>query len=146
MPYLTALADFRDSVRKEAIPIKASNILKTCDSLRDDVLPELGVRLEDKENEPTVIKLVDKNELLKEKEEKKMAEEKKKAEKAKKKAEAEAKQAELDAKKRINPSEMFKSETDKYSKFDEKVKLFYILLKSRMAKLLKVRKSQKQVN
>ena len=61
MPYLTALADFRDSVRKEAIPIKASNILKTCDSLRDDVLPDLGVRLEDKENEPTVIKLVDKN-------------------------------------------------------------------------------------
>jgi len=120
MPYLTALADFRDSVRKEAIPIKASNILKTCDDLRDNVLPELGVRLEDKENEPTVIKLVDKNELLREKEEKKMAEEKKKAEKAKKKAEAEAKQAELDAKKRINPSEMFKSETDKYSKFDEK--------------------------
>ena len=85
-------------------------------------MPDLGVRLEDKENEPTVIKLVDKNELLREKEEKKMAEEKKKAEKAKKKAEAEAKQAELDAKKRINPSEMFKSETDKYSKFDEKVK------------------------
>ena len=123
MPYLTALADFRDSVRKEAIPIKASIILKTCDDLRDNVLPELGVRLEDKENEPTVIKLVDKNELLREKEEKKMAEEKKKAEKAKKKAEAEAKQAELDAKKRINPSEMFKSETDKYSKFDEKVRL-----------------------
>ena len=45
MPYLTALADFRDSVRKEAIPIKASNILKTCDSLRDDVLPELRVRI-----------------------------------------------------------------------------------------------------
>ena len=45
MPYLTALADFRDSVRKEAIPIKASNILKTCDSLRDDVLPEFGVHL-----------------------------------------------------------------------------------------------------
>merc|ERR1719369_169828 len=51
---------------------------------------------------------------------KKLAEEKKKAEKAKKKAEAEAKQAELEAKKRIKPSEMFKNETDKYSKFDEK--------------------------
>ena len=84
-------------------------------------MPELGVRLEDKENEPTVIKLVDKNELLKEREEKKLAEEKKNAEKAKKKAEAEAKKAELEAKKRIKPSEMFKSETDKYSKFDDKV-------------------------
>merc|ERR1711899_590110 len=120
MPYLTALADFRDGIRREAIPIKATNILKICDSLRDDVLPELGVRLEDKENEPTVIKLVDKNELLKEREEKKLAEERKKAEKARKKAEAEAKQAELEAKKRIKPSEMFKSETDKYSKFDDK--------------------------
>ena len=45
MPYFTALADFHDSVRKEAIPIKASNVLKTCDSLRDDVLAELGVRI-----------------------------------------------------------------------------------------------------
>merc|ERR1712037_893588 len=122
MPYLDALALFRDDVRLAARGIggDAASILKKCDELRDDVLPLLGVRLEDKENEPTVIKLVDKNELLREKEEKKMAEEKKKAEKAKKNAEAEAKQAELDAKKRINPSEMFKSETDKYSKFDEK--------------------------
>merc|ERR1712004_967734 len=120
MPYLNSMATFRDNVRKSARELKATDILKECDELRDNVLPELGVRLEDKENEPTVIKLVDKNELLREKEEKKMAEEKKKAEKAKKKAEAEAKQAELEAKKRIKPSEMFKSETDKYSKFDDK--------------------------
>ena len=33
--------------------------------LRDDVLPNLGVRLEDKENEATVIKLVDRDELMK---------------------------------------------------------------------------------
>ena len=118
MPYLTALADFRDSVRREAIPIKASNILKTCDSLRDDVLPELGVRLEDKENEPTVIKLVDKNELLKEKEEKRLAAEKKAAEKAKKKAEADAKKAADEAKKRIKPSEMFKSDIELFDDDD----------------------------
>ncbi len=48
MPFLSALAAFRDSVRKEAITIKAGNILSECDKLRDDVLPELGVRLEDK--------------------------------------------------------------------------------------------------
>ena len=30
-----------------------------CDRLRDDVLPNLGVRLEDKKEEATVIKLVD---------------------------------------------------------------------------------------
>ena len=123
MPYLTALADFRDKVRREAIQIKSNQILTQCDILRNNVLPELGVRLEDKENEATVIKLVDKNELMKEKEEKRLAEEKKKAEKDRKKAEAEAKQAELEAKRKIKPQDMFKGETDKYSKFDDKVSL-----------------------
>ncbi len=44
LPYLTALADFRDSVRKSAIEAKAVPILQECDRLRDDVLPNLGVR------------------------------------------------------------------------------------------------------
>ncbi len=48
MPYLSAMATFRDAVRKEARGLKATNILAECDKLRDDVLPELGVRLEDK--------------------------------------------------------------------------------------------------
>ena len=48
MPYLLTLATFRDAVRKEAIALKATNILAECDKLRNDVLPELGVRLEDK--------------------------------------------------------------------------------------------------
>merc|ERR1712130_1098287 len=86
--------------------IKAGDILAECDRLRDDVLPNLGVRLEDKESEATVIKLVDKAELLKEKEDKK--------------AEAAAKAAALEAQKKIPPSQLFTSETDKYSKFDEK--------------------------
>jgi hypothetical protein len=125
MPHLTALADFRDKVRKEAINIKATNILTECDNLRNNVLPELGVRLEDKENEATVIKLVDKNELLREREEKKLLEEKKNAEKEQKKAEAAAKQAELDAKRKMPPSEIFKGQN--YSKFDDKVYLLYPL-------------------
>ena len=125
MPYLSALADFRGKVRKEAISIKNGPILNLCDEIRNEVLPELGVRLEDKEDDVTVIKLVDKAELLKEKEAKKLAEEKKKAEKEKKKKEAEAKAAELEAKKKIKPSEMFLSETDKYSKFDDKVMFIF---------------------
>lgn len=120
MPYLDALATFRDNVRKEAIGMKATSILKECDSLRDNVLPELGVRLEDKEHEATVIKLVDKEELSRQKEEKKLTEEKKKAAKDRKKAEANAKQAALEAQKKVAPSEMFKAELDKYSKFDDK--------------------------
>ena len=46
-------------------------------------------------------------------------------EKIKNKAEAEAKQAALDAVRKIPASEMFKSETEKYSKFDDKVNFFY---------------------
>lgn len=41
-----------------------------CDEVRDDVLPELGVRLEDHDT-GTVVKLVDRDELLREREEKK---------------------------------------------------------------------------
>ncbi len=66
------------------------------------------MRLEDKENEPTVIKLVDRDELMKEKAEKKAMEEKKRLEKEAKKAEAAAKAAALEAAKRMPPSEMFK--------------------------------------
>merc|ERR1719419_1567639 len=116
MPYLEVLAAFRDSVRKEARGLKAVDILKECDKIRDDVLPELGVRLEDKETEPTVIKLVDKAELAREKEMKAKQEEAKRLEKAKKKADADAKAA----KNKIPPWEMFKAETDKFSKFDDK--------------------------
>merc|ERR1719452_427115 len=116
LPYLTSFAEFRDNVRKSAREIKASEILTECDRLRDEVLPNLGVRLEDKENEATVIKLVDREELMKEK----AAEEKKRLDKEAKKAEAAAKAAALEAAKRMPPSEMFKAETDKYSAFDDK--------------------------
>ena len=120
MPYLNSLALFRDNVRKSARELKAVDILKECDLLRDDVLPNLGVRLEDKENEATVIKLVDKEELRKEREEKKAMEEKKRLEKERKKAEAAAKAAEEEALRSIPPGDIFKAESDKWSKFDER--------------------------
>lgn len=49
MPYLTALSEFRDSVREHARSLKATEILKVCDNLRDEILPNMGVRLEDRE-------------------------------------------------------------------------------------------------
>lgn len=49
MPYLEVVADFRQSVRDSARTLKANDILSLCDQLRDDTLPNLGVRLEDKE-------------------------------------------------------------------------------------------------
>ncbi|XP_019611216.2 cysteine--tRNA ligase, cytoplasmic isoform X1 [Rhinolophus sinicus] len=119
MPYLQVLSEFREGVRKIAREKKVPEVLQLSDTLRDDVLPELGVRLEDHEGLPTVVKLVDREMLLKEREEKKRVEEekrKKKEEAARRKQEQEA--AKL-AKMKIPPSEMFLSESDKYSKFDE---------------------------
>ncbi|KAG8001112.1 Cysteine--tRNA ligase, partial [Nibea albiflora] len=119
MPYLTVLSEFREGVRNIAREQKVMQLLQLCDVVRDDTLPELGVRLEDHEGLPTVVKLVDKETLLKEREEKKQMEEEKKRKKeeaARKKQEQEM--AKL-AKMKVAPSQMFLTETDKYSKFDE---------------------------
>uniref|UniRef100_A0A803TC90 Cysteine--tRNA ligase, cytoplasmic n=1 Tax=Anolis carolinensis TaxID=28377 RepID=A0A803TC90_ANOCA len=70
MPYLQILSEFREGVRQIAREKKVFEVLQLCDSLRDDVLPEHGVRFEDHEGLPTVVKLVDRDTLLKEKEEK----------------------------------------------------------------------------
>lgn len=120
MPYLSILAEFRDKVRNQARNLKATEILKECDHIRDEILPNVGVRLEDKEDGTSAVKLVDKETLLKEREAKKRVEQEKLLEKERKKAELAAAQAAKDAQKKIPPSEMFRSETDKYSKFDEK--------------------------
>uniref|UniRef100_A0A8C3FIB9 Cysteine--tRNA ligase, cytoplasmic n=2 Tax=Chrysemys picta bellii TaxID=8478 RepID=A0A8C3FIB9_CHRPI len=122
MPYLQVLSDFREGVRQIAREKKVTEVLQLSDALRDDILPELGVRFEDHEGLPTVVKLVDRETLLKEREEKKKIEEEKKRKKEeafRKKQEQEA--AKL-AKMKIPPHAMFKSELDKYSKFDENVR------------------------
>lgn len=118
MPYLSAFADFRKSVREHALEVKAIKILQICDELRDEVLPNLSVRLEDKEGQ-SVIKLVDKEVLLKEKEEKKRREEQKKAEQLAKVEAQRQKEKEREEQRKINPKDMFKSQIDKYSAFDE---------------------------
>uniref|UniRef100_A0A915PWB8 Cysteine--tRNA ligase, cytoplasmic n=1 Tax=Setaria digitata TaxID=48799 RepID=A0A915PWB8_9BILA len=117
MPYLTALADFRENVRKVACEQKTVDILEECDRLRDEVLPELGVRLEDRAGQ-TCVKFVDKATLLREKEQKKVIEAAKEEEKRRKECE----KAEKEALKRIPPWEMFKQgkEASKYSKYDDK--------------------------
>ncbi|XP_073963672.1 cysteine--tRNA ligase, cytoplasmic [Choristoneura fumiferana] len=115
MPYLEALSSFRARVRDAARTAKAGDVLALCDTLRDVDLPELGVRLEDKPDR-TVVKLVSKEELIREKEEKKRLE----AEKLKKKQELAEAQRLKDEQKKIPPGELFRKETDKYSKFDDK--------------------------
>jgi len=120
MPYLSVLADFRNNVRSHARELKATKILEECDKLRNDILPNVGVRLEDRDDYTSAVKLVNRESLLREKEAKKVAEAAKAAEKERKKAEQAAILAERDAQRKIKPWEMFLSETDKYSKFDDK--------------------------
>jgi len=47
-PILNALMEFRSSVRDEARSGNVQGVLKECDVFRDDVLPPLNIRLEDK--------------------------------------------------------------------------------------------------
>ncbi len=85
-------------------------------------MPDLGVRLEDREEgEATVIKLVGKEELARERQMRAEAEAATKKEAEQKKREAEERRRRREAGKKINPKDMFKAETDKYSKFDERV-------------------------
>ncbi|XP_078489101.1 cysteine--tRNA ligase, cytoplasmic-like isoform X2 [Ciona intestinalis] len=119
MPYLNTLSQFRENVRAIARTHKVSEVLELCDSLRDDILPALGVRLEDKEGLKTIVKLVDKDQLLKEREEKKKLEEKKAKEKEESRLAAARKKEEKEAQRKIPPSQLFSKQTDKFSAFDD---------------------------
>lgn len=126
MPYLTALSEFRHSVREVARAQKSLDVLNLCDALRDDILPNLGVRLEDREGAAASIKLVDRETLLRERDAKKQAEAQKQALKEKKKQEVAAAVAAAEAQSKINPKEMFLNESE-YSEFDERVSKNQIL-------------------
>lgn len=76
------------------------------------------------------MKLVDRETLLKEREAKKALDAEKSAEKERKRLEAAAAQSAKDAQRKIDPKEMFLSETEKYSAFDENVRtICYISFK-----------------
>ena len=89
--------------------------------MRDQTLPDLGVRLEDRESgdRAYVVKFVDAETVARERamaqkreQEAKLKEETKRLEKLKL-------QQQREDKAKVAPSEMFKGQTDKYSKFDE---------------------------
>ncbi|KAM9977912.1 hypothetical protein ACTFIR_011789 [Dictyostelium discoideum] len=114
-PILNALTQFRSEVRASAIAKDTTSILKTCDNLRDEVLPLLGVKIDDKSATTAMWKFEDKETLKKEIEQKKEIEKKKQADKEEK----EKKLKEKFEKSKIPPQQLFINETDKYSKFNE---------------------------
>ncbi|KAM3182992.1 hypothetical protein ACTXT7_011227 [Hymenolepis weldensis] len=113
---LYTTADLRQRIRLHAqSSTKGSlkgQLLSLCDRLRDDHLPSHGIRLEDRIDHPA-IGLFDAKLLAVEKREKAAAEAEKEAARAKQAKEKE------DAGK-MPPSEIFRSQTDKYSAFDLK--------------------------
>lgn len=123
------MSDFRDSIRsivRSSAP--KEDILILCDKLRNDVLPNIGVRLEDVEGKPAAIKFVGREAILREKEAKAKIEAQKLAEKEKKKKEQELLRAKKEDLKKVHPKDLFKLETDKYAEFDENVNSKFIVL------------------
>lgn len=113
-PYIDVITDFRGEVKNTCIIDKdTKKVLQICDKIRDDILPNLGVKIEDKgKGEKSIWKFYDKEQYLKEKEK-----EKELKENAKKQKENELKEKEDRLSK--TAKEYYATMTDKYSKFDE---------------------------
>ncbi len=115
MPVLEILSEFRDSIR-ELARAKAPHVemLKLCDKLRDISLPTHGIVLEDRENLPSLVKLMDEVSLSRSNSLNGKVE--KKANSLQEERERLA--AEKAEKAKIPPSELFKSDLS-YTQFDE---------------------------
>ncbi|KAJ5070419.1 cysteine--tRNA ligase cytoplasmic [Anaeramoeba ignava] len=114
-PIMNIFCSFRDEIRSKIRSKNFNTLLDVCDKVRDDDLPLVGIRLEDRTDQPSVWKFDDKDVLQKEREQKlkmkKMKEENKQKQLQK--------QRERIMKGKLKPQEMFLHLTDKYLKFDE---------------------------
>lgn len=112
-PLMNALVKFRDDIKANAGE-GPKTLFQLCDALRDDILPFLGVALEDKaKGEPSIWKLEDKAVLIAKRDGKV-------AEKLKKEEEKKAREDAALKKKSTSGKDWFRvMESDKYSQFDE---------------------------
>lgn len=121
-PHLDAWTKFRDEIRQLAREnASAADILKACDRVRDEVLPEVGVRIDDSGSGGGVWKLYDAAELRKlmtREEEERQARELEKQQRAEELA---RKNRERDRQASIPPAEMFQTGAYEglYSTYDE---------------------------
>ena len=128
-PMIDTMVSFREKVRDEALAaVKASKgdpeaaakaiqaILKTCDALRDEVLPSVGVRLEDRPG-GTRWNREDPATMMKELEEKKAREAEVKIGKLEKKLDAKAKELAKLKESVQAPDQLFR--TDEFKEWDE---------------------------
>jgi cysteinyl-tRNA synthetase len=100
-PLMNALSKFRDTVKAQA-DLGPKELFRLCDELRDDILPHLSIRLEDRaKGQEAIWKYEDKAVLLKERADKLQEKERKEEEKRKRKEEE-------TRKKSTPPTEWFK--------------------------------------
>ncbi|UYV76253.1 CARS [Cordylochernes scorpioides] len=160
MPYLQILVVYRENMRKLALRTRSGEfspavcssrevtqlcvesakrsrgeLLKLCDYLRDELLPQVGVRLEDKEGQGPAIKVVGKEALLREKQERLKTvtrfvvqrEEEEQQLKMQKLEEQKKLNEAREAQRKIPPEELFRQDP-RYSMFDDKLLLFFFLI------------------
>jgi cysteinyl-tRNA synthetase len=126
MKYIETLAKFRADVRKMCKSGDTQQcikqILNLCDELRDRTLPELGVRLEDRESGdvPYAVKIVDSETLARERALVEKRDQEKKLKEETQRLEQLRLQQQREEKAKLPPGEMFKRQVDKYSAFDSK--------------------------
>lgn len=149
-PALDLIIKFRDEIRSLTMAgATKSELMRACDNLRDVGLPDLGVKLDDKEG-GALWKMTDKEALRKELERDAEAKQKKESETRLKKEEAVRKLAEKEAAAKIDPAEMFKlgEYSGVFSEYDEngiptKTKEGEEVAKAQRKKLAKSHSSQK---
>ncbi|KAJ3343694.1 hypothetical protein HDU83_005544 [Entophlyctis luteolus] len=125
-PYVRLLASFRDRVREIARRSgengTGGELLRLCDQVRDVELVDLNVALDDRDDGKALVKFIDRETILKQRQEKQEAQARAAAEKERKRAEMALIEAERLAKGATPPSEMFKDEEGRkqYSAWDER--------------------------
>ncbi|KPM06744.1 cysteine-tRNA ligase, cytoplasmic-like protein [Sarcoptes scabiei] len=121
MPFIQSIAKLRDEIRAIAKNFKNKQLFELCDRIRDDILPELGVRMEDfttaDNQQQWRLKLIDRETLMKEREKRLKTLEQMKLETAANKSKQQQSSKQIESPP-IDPKEMFRAETDKYSRFD----------------------------
>jgi cysteinyl-tRNA synthetase len=151
-PIMDIFVTFRENVRDQSKKNKDQHLLSLSDELRDDLLPEVGIRLEDIGAGKSVWKLDDKATLLKERQFKKDQEAAIALQKEKAKKEQEEKELKKLEASKINPKEMFSLNEykDLFSTFDEsglplKLKNGEDVPKAQIKKLKKVQEKQEKL-
>lgn len=125
LPFVKLLAKFRDQIRAAAIADQSDpqKLLELCDTIRDVDLLQLNVSLDDrKPPEPALVKFItpdEKEEVLKQREVLAAMTADKAAKKQQAQAQASKQEAERRERAKTPASEMFRSNSGEYSRFDE---------------------------